>query len=85
MVYTAAMPNPMQQRMEIFDGPDAKAAALRQEKREHEMVFAVKVPKLPGGAKIRFFEAPPGVDLLQARGREARKMIGEVSVPSGGQ
>lgn len=83
VVYTAAMPNPMQQRMEIFDGPDAKTAALHREKAEHEIVFAVKVPKLPGGAKIRFFEAPPGVDLLQAKGREVRKMIGEISVPGG--
>jgi hypothetical protein len=81
MVYTAAIPNPIQQRMEIFDGPDAKTAALHREKVPHEVVFAVKVPKLPGGVRIQFFEAPPGIDLLQAKGRETRKMIGEISVP----
>jgi hypothetical protein len=80
VVYTGTIPHPLQRRMEVFDGQSANEATMRRERMVRETVFAIKVPKLPDGATIKFFEAPGGADLLQADARKSRKPIGEIRV-----
>ena len=83
VVYTGTIPNPIERRMEVFEGAEAGPAALHREKMGGPVVFALKVPKLAGEARVKFFEAPAGVNLLEAKGREIRKPIGELSVKGG--
>ncbi len=86
VVYTGIIPHPAQQGMEVFDGPDAKAAVIRREEMDqHEITFALKVPKLAAETTIKFFEAPPSVNIQDARGRESRKFLSEVKVPAGNE
>ena len=80
VVYTAAIPDPIQQRMEVFEGPSADQSTMRREPMSHEAVFAIKVPKLPDGGTVKFFEAAGGVDLLQGEDRKRRTPIGEIKL-----
>jgi hypothetical protein len=83
LVYTGVIPHPAQQHMEVFDEPAQQKTNIRREGMAHEATFALKIPKLPEEATVRFFEAPPGGNLLDANARESRKAVGEIKVKGG--
>ena len=82
LVFTGSINHPALARMELFDGPNAREAVLRREPPHpgHPVVFALKVPMMPSGATLKFYEAAPDVNLLDAAARQNRKAVGEIKL-----
>jgi hypothetical protein len=82
LVFTGSINHPAQARMELFDGPNAREAVLRREPPHpgQPVVFALKVPIVPRGATVKFYEAAPDVNLLDAAARQNRKPVGEIKL-----
>jgi len=82
LVFTGSINHPAQARMELFDGPNAREAILRREPPHpgHPVVFALKVPIVPRGATVKFYEAAPELNLLDAAARQNRKPVGEIKL-----
>jgi hypothetical protein len=82
LVFTGSINHPAQARMELFDGPNAREAILRREPPHpgQPVVFALKVPIVPAGATLKFYEAAPELNLLDAAARQSRKPVGEIKL-----
>ncbi len=82
LVFTGSINHPALARMELFDGPNAQEAVLRREPPHpgQPVVFALKVPMMPSGATLKFYEAAPDVNLLDAAARQNRKAVGEIKL-----
>jgi hypothetical protein len=82
LVFTGSIDHPAQARMELFDGPNAREAILRREPPHpgRPVVFTLKVPIVPRGATVKFYEAAPQVNLLDAAARRNRKPVGEIKL-----
>ena len=82
LVFTGSIDHPAQARMELFDGPNARESILRREPPHpgQPVVFALKVPIVPAGATVKFYEAAPDVNLLDAAARQNRKPVGEIKL-----
>ena len=82
LVFTGSINHPAQARMELFDGPNAREAILRREPPHpgHPVVFTLKVPIVPRGSTVKFYEAAPQVNLLDAAARQKRKPVGEIKL-----
>jgi len=82
LVFTGSIEHPAQARMEVFDGPSAAQAILRREAPhpEHPVVFTVRVPIMPRGGIVKFYEAAPQMNLLDAAARQSRKLVGEIKL-----
>lgn len=82
LVFTGSIDHPAQARMELFDGPNAREAILRREPPHpgRPVVFTLKVPIVPRGATVKFYEAAPQVNLLDAAARQNRKPVGEIKL-----
>ena len=85
LVFTGSINHPALARMELFDGPNAREAVLRREPPHpgHPVVFALKVPMMPSGATVKFYEAAPEREpagrrrAAESQGRR-RDQIGEM-------
>jgi hypothetical protein len=82
LVFTGSINHPAQARMELFDGPNAREAILRREPPHpgRPVVFTLKVPVVPRGATVKFYEAAPQVNLLDAAARQNRRPVGEIKL-----
>jgi hypothetical protein len=82
LVFTGSIDHPAQARMELFDGPNAQEAILRREPPHpgHPVVFTLKVPIVPRGSTVKFYEAAPQVNLLDAAARQNRRPVGEIKL-----
>jgi hypothetical protein len=82
LVFTGSIDHPAQARMELFDGPNAREAILRREPPHpgQPVVFTLKVPIVPRGATVKFYEAAPELNLLDAAERQNRKAVGEIKL-----
>jgi hypothetical protein len=82
LVFTGSINHPAQARMELFDGPNAREAILRREPPHpgQPVVFTLKVPIVPAGATLKFYEAAPQLNLLDASARQSRKPVGEIKL-----
>jgi hypothetical protein len=82
LVFTGSINHPALARMELFDGPNAQEAILRREPPHpgRPVVFTLKVPIVPRGATVKFYEAAPQVNLLEAAARQNRKPVGEIKL-----
>jgi hypothetical protein len=82
LVFTGSIDHPAQARMELFDGPSSREAILRREPPHpgQPVVFTLKVPIAPRGATVKFYEAPPDANLLDAAVRQTRRPIGEIKL-----
>ena len=82
LVFTGSIDHPAQARMELFDGPNAREAILRREPPHpgQPVVFTLKVPIVPRGSTVKFYEAAPEVNLLDAAARQNRKPVGEIKL-----
>jgi hypothetical protein len=82
LVLTGAINHPALARMELFDGPNAREAVLRREPRHpgKPVVFTLKVPIVPQGASVKFYESEPGVNLMDAAARQSRRPVGEIKL-----
>ena len=82
LVFTGSINHPAQARRELFDGPNAREAILRREPPHpgHPVVFTLRVPIVPRGSTVKFYEAAPQVNLLDAAARENRKPVGEIKL-----
>jgi hypothetical protein len=82
LVFTGSIDHPAQAQMELFDGPNAREAILRREPPHpgQPIVFTLKVPIVPRGATVKFYEAAPQVNLLDAAVRQNRKPVGEIKL-----
>jgi hypothetical protein len=82
LVFTGSINHPAQARKELFDGPNAQEAILRREPPHpgQPVVFTLKVPIVPAGAMLKFYESAPEVNLLDAATRQNRKPVGEIKL-----
>ncbi len=82
LVFTGSINHPAQARMELFDGPSAQEGIVRREPPHpgRPVVFALKVPIVPSGATVKFYEAPPNENLLDAAVRQSRRPVGEIKL-----
>jgi hypothetical protein len=82
LVFTGSINHPALARMELFDGPNAREAILRREPPHpgQPVVFTLKVPIVPRGATVKFYEAAPELNLLDAAARQNRKAVGEIKL-----
>ena len=82
LVFTGSINHPAQARMELFDGPNAREAVLRREPPHpgQPVVFTLKVPIVPRGATVKFYESAPELNLLDAAARQNRKPVGEIKL-----
>lgn len=82
LVFTGSINHPALARIELFDGPNAREAVLRREPPHpgHPVVFALKVPIVPAGVTVKFYESAPNVNLLDAAARQNRKAVGEIKL-----
>jgi hypothetical protein len=82
LVFTGSINHPALARMELFDGPNAREAILRREPPHpgQPVVFTLKVPIVPRGATVKFYEAAPELNLLDAAARQNRKPVGEIKL-----
>ena len=82
LVFTGSIDHPALTRMELFDGPNAREATLRREPRHpgQPVVFTLKVPIVPHGSTVKFYEAAPQVNLLDATARQNRRPVGEIKL-----
>jgi hypothetical protein len=82
LVFTGSINHPAQARVELFDGPNAREAILRREPPHpgQPVVFTLKVPIVPRGATMRFYESPPDANLLDATVRQNRRPVGEIKL-----
>lgn len=82
LAFTGSIEHPAQARMEVFDGPSADQAVLRREAPHaaHPVVFTVRVPILPRGGTVKFYDAAPEMNLLDAAARQNRKLVGEIKL-----
>jgi hypothetical protein len=82
LVFTGSIDHPAQARMELFDGPNARESILRREPPHpgQPVVFALKVPIVPSGATVKFYESAPELNLLDAAARQNRKAVGEIKL-----
>ena len=82
LVFSGSINHPAQAHMELFDGPNAPSAILRREPPhpERPVVFALKVPLVPSGATVKFYDVAPQVNLLDATARRNRRPVGEIKL-----
>jgi hypothetical protein len=82
LVFTGSINHPAQARKELFDGPNAREAILRREPPHpgQPVVFTLKVPIVPSGATVKFYESAPELNLLDAAARQNRKPVGEIKL-----
>ena len=82
LVFTGSINHPALARKELFDGPNAQEAILRREPPHpgQPVVFTLKVPIVPSGATVKFYESAPELNLLDAAARQNRKAVGEIKL-----
>lgn len=82
LVFTGSIEHPAQARREVFDGPSAAQAILRREAPHpgQPVVFTVRVPVMPRGGTVKFYEAAPQMNLLDAAARQSRTLVGEIKL-----
>ena len=82
LVFTGSINHPTQARMELFDGQNAREAILRREPPHpgQPVVFTMKIPIAQRGAIVKFYEAPPNANLLDAAVRQNRRPVGEIKL-----
>ena len=82
LVFTGSINHPAQAHKELFDGPNAREAILRREPPHpgQPVVFTLKVPIVPSGATVKFYESAPELNLLDAAARQNRKPVGEIKL-----
>lgn len=82
LVFTGSINHPAQAQMELFDGPNAPSAILRREPPHpgRPVVFALRVPLVPSGATVKFYDVAPQVNLLDATARQNRRPVGEIKL-----
>jgi hypothetical protein len=44
------------------------------------VVFTVRVPTIPRGGTVKFYEVPAQINLLDAAARENRTPVGEIKI-----
>ena len=82
LVFTGSINDPARARKELFDGPNAREAILRREPPHpgQPVVFTLKLPIVPRGSTVKFYEVPPNANLLDADTRQNRRPVGEIKV-----
>jgi hypothetical protein len=77
LVFTGDIPHPLAQHNEVFfeDGGIRREAKLPQ-----RVVFTLKLPVIPGKARLRFYDVPPQLDLSSLRGRKQRHYLGQLEI-----
>ncbi len=83
LAFTGVVPSPLAGR-EVFEGPNAKGAKLHQTAPPSQGVAAIKVPNIPKPFVVRLYDVPAGTDLRSPAGRQARRLVGEVTIKDEG-
>jgi hypothetical protein len=76
LVATGVIPHPLADRREVLE-PDG---TLRGAPEPVSATFTLRIPSVPRGGVVRFYEVEPGTDPESAEGRAARRLISEIRV-----
>jgi hypothetical protein len=76
LVATGTIPHPLSGRREIFE-PEGK---MRGAPAPKSATFTLRIPAVPKGSVVRFYEVEPGKDLATPEGRASRRLLSEVEV-----
>lgn len=71
--------HPVAGRKEVFDEPGRSKRGTSAVTNRTETFFFIKIPNIPGGGRVRFYEAPASVDLTTEKGRARRRFLNEVT------
>lgn len=78
LVTSGAILHPTKGRMEVFGEP--QPGQISAHTAHHaDAIFSIKVPNIPAGGKVRFYEAAPGINLMTAQGRAQRQFINTIT------
>jgi hypothetical protein len=76
LIATGTVPHPIHGRRELFE-PEG---TMRGAPEPSAATFGLRIPAVPAGSVVRFFEFEPGTDLGTAEGRAARRPVSEVGI-----
>ncbi|MFQ5430702.1 MAG: hypothetical protein ACE5E1_10365 [Phycisphaerae bacterium] len=80
LVFRDALTHPTLGRTEIFDEPDSGGRTMHRLGDRAAAVFGIRIPNIPGGARVRFYDVPDGVVADSPEGRRQRVFVGEVDL-----
>jgi hypothetical protein len=76
LVATGVIPHPLARRLEVFE-PEGR---LRGAPAPASETFTLRIPAVPEGSVVRFYEYDAGTKLDTAAGRAARRLVSEIRV-----
>jgi hypothetical protein len=76
LIATGVVPHPLDGRREVHEAE----GVLHGVRPPASASFRLRIPALPQGGVVRFFELEPGTDLATAAGRAARRLLAEVQI-----
>ncbi len=80
LVFKDVLTHPTSGRYEIFDEPQSGDFVMHRLADRSTATMAIRIPNIPGGAEIRFYELPAGVVADSVEGLRARVLIDEMSL-----
>lgn len=80
LLFNGSVAHPEGRRLEVFEGRGGGKARLHGVEARGKTVFALKVPFVPQGARIRFYDVPESSDLNTLKGMTERTLINEIRV-----
>lgn len=80
LVFKDVLTHPTSGRYEIFDEPESGDFVMHRLEDRPTATLAIRIPNIPGGAEIRFYELPAGVVADSVEGLRARVLIDEMSL-----
>ena len=78
LLYSASIPHPMKERIEVYDSP--KEGGMFQSDSPKQVTFPLKIPNIKEAALIKLYESPSRLDLTNADQRKERKQISEIEL-----
>jgi hypothetical protein len=80
VMFTGSVLHPLGGRSEVFDETPNGKRIINSQHPHAQATFVLKIPNVPGGVKVRFYDVLPGVDLASEQGRTVRVLLNEIKV-----
>lgn len=76
LIATGTLPHPLSGRREVFE----PGGTLRGAPVPKSATFTLRIPAVPKGSVVRFYEVQPGTDLTTPEGRAKRRLLSTVQL-----
>lgn len=78
LIFSDVINHPTEGRHEIHDNDDNVGHTMRQAPPASQGLFSIRIPNVPGGAVVKFYDVPDNADVNTDEGRRLRSFLSEM-------